>query len=184
MNMLINFVAFQVGWFAAVAGGANDLAWAGTLVALAVVTLHLARVPNPRNEAILIGIVGAAGATWESILVGVGVTAYPSGNIIAGLAPHWIVAMWMLFATTLNVSMRWMRGRRWLAAILGGIFGPLAFYAGNRMGGVTFPDFWNAMIVLAVGWGIFMPILSSLSERFDGTAVNDTTPALPAIDAR
>jgi hypothetical protein len=178
MNILINFVAFQIGWFAAVLGGANGLAWAGTLVALAMVALHLARVPNPRNEVILIGIAGSIGAVWDSTLVQLGVTSYPSGGIIPGLAPHWIVAMWMLFATTLNVSMRWLRGRWWLAAVSGGVFGPMAFYAGERMGGVAFPDFWNAMIILALGWAVFMPVLSLLSARFDGTTANDVSPAL------
>ena len=33
--------------------------------------------------------------------------------------------MWMLFATTLNVSMRFLRGRPWMAAVFGLTGGPL-----------------------------------------------------------
>jgi hypothetical protein len=169
MNLLINFAAFQLGWFATVLGGANNLAWAGTLAAMAVVALHLWRVPNRRNELLLVAVVGAIGATWDSALVALGITYYPSGILIDNTAPHWIVAMWMLFATTLNVSMRWMRGRWWLAVASGAVFGPLAFYAGHQLGGVAFPDFWLAMFVLSAGWAIFMPVLMALGQKFDGT---------------
>lgn len=179
MNLLINFVAFQLGWFATVMGGANNLAWAGTLAAMAVVALHLWRVPGWRNELLLVAIVGAIGATWDSTLVALGITWYPSGILIDNTAPHWIIAMWMLFATTLNVSMRWMRGRWWLAVLSGAVFGPLAFYAGHQLGGVAFPDFWLAMFVLGAGWAIFMPVLMALGQKFDGTEGQlRTAPAL------
>jgi hypothetical protein len=169
MNLLVNFITFQLGWFAAVLGGAADLAWAGTLVVLGLVALHLLRIPNPRAELILIASVTAIGALWESLLVALGLTWYPHGTLVDGTAPYWIVAMWTLFATTLNVSMRWMRGRAWLAAPAGAVFGPLAFYAGSRMGGVGFPDFVGAMIALALGWAVLMPLLMLLARRFDGT---------------
>ena len=167
MNLLINFAGFQIGWFATVMGGANNMAWAGTVAALAVVALHLWRTTNRRNEFILIVAAAVIGASWDSALVALNVTSYPSGTLISGTAPHWIIAMWMLFATTLNISMRWMRGRLWLAALSGAVFGPLAFYAGSRLGGVLFPDFWQAMTVLAAGWAVFMPVLIVLSERLE-----------------
>jgi cyanate permease len=56
----------------------------------------------------------------------------------------------------------------------------MAFYAGYRLGGVAFPDFWNAMIVLGIGWAIFMPLLMVLAERLDGT--NKASPALAGLD--
>ena len=40
-KILLNFVAFQIGWFACVLGGANDLALAGTLAVAVVVGMHL-----------------------------------------------------------------------------------------------------------------------------------------------
>jgi hypothetical protein len=169
MNLLVNFAAFQLGWFAAVLGGANDLAWAGTLAVLGIVLFHLVRAAQTRRELLLVAIVGVIGALWESLLVVLGLTWYPYGTLIDGVAPYWIVAMWLLFATTLNVSMRWMHGHLWLASISGALFGPLAFYAGSRLGGVGFPDFSSAMIALAAGWAVIMPLLILLARRLDGT---------------
>ncbi|MDX5152261.1 MAG: DUF2878 domain-containing protein, partial [Acidiferrobacterales bacterium] len=101
---------------------------------------------------------------WESALVSLGITSYPSGTLVSGFAPHWIVVMWMLFATTINVSLHWLRNRAWLAALTGSVSGPLAFYAGHRLGGVEFAQPAIAMIVLAVGWAMFVPLLFRLGS--------------------
>ena len=169
MNLVFNIVGFQFGWFAAVLGGAHDYAWAGTIAALIIVAVHLLRVTKPYKEALLIAIAALIGFTWESMLVSLGVTTYPSGTLLAGTAPHWIVAMWMLFATTLNISLRWLRNRIWLAVLTGAISGPMAFYAGHGLGGVEFSHPVPAMVVLAAGWAIFVPLLVWLSVRMDGT---------------
>jgi hypothetical protein len=60
--------------------------------------------------------------------------------VLPWLAPVWIIAMWAGFATLLHVALRWLLPHRWLAALLGAVGGPLAYYAGMRLGAVNFPD--------------------------------------------
>ena len=118
--MIVNIVLFQIGWFACVLGAAHAMPWAGTGVAAAVVAYHLMRAARPPEELKLIAVALVIGAAWDSALVALGWISYPTGNFIAGVAPHWILAMWALFATTLNISMRWMK-QRWVrpAVVLG-----------------------------------------------------------------
>ena len=168
MHILINYVAFQLGWLAAVLGGANQLPWLGTTVAMAVVLVHLHFANQPSRELQLIAVAAAIGALWDSLLVALGWLTYPSGTLIIGTAPHWIIAMWIMFATTLNVSLRWLKQRWVLAAVLGAIAGPLAYYAGHELGGVQFADPGMALAALGVGWAVIMPLLVALSDRFDG----------------
>lgn len=168
MLALINFVAFQIGWFAAVLGAANNMPWAGPLVITLVIALHLAIVRQPKAELTLIVICGLIGAVMDSIFVAAGWVAYPTGSIIENAAPYWIVAMWMLFATTLNMSLGWLKPRKAIGAVFGLIGGPLAYYTGNKLGGITFVDFSAAMIALGIGWGVAVPILLILAERFNG----------------
>jgi hypothetical protein len=165
-----NFLLFQVGWFAAVLGGAYGLPLAGTAVALTVVVFHLASTPRPLPELVLIGIATAVGAAWDSLLVATGWLVFASGTLVPGTAPVWIVAMYALFATTLNVSLNWLKGRYLIAALFGAIGGPLAYYAGMKLGGVSFPDMPVAMTALAIGWGVLMPVLMVLARRFDGVS--------------
>ena len=45
-----------------------------------------------------------------------------------------MVALWAAFATTLNVSLRALRQRYLLSAVLAAVGAPLAYYAGARAG--------------------------------------------------
>jgi hypothetical protein len=168
MNILFNAIAFQLGWFACVLGGANQLPWLGTLVAALIVAWHLSQAPRPGREVTLLAAVGALGALWDSLLVAAGWLNYPSGTLLSNTAPHWIVAMWVLFASTLNVSLRWLRGRWTLATLLGAAAGPLAYYGGAKLGGVVITEPLSAFTALAIGWAVFVPLLIWLSTRFDG----------------
>jgi hypothetical protein len=76
--------------------------------------------------------------------------------------------MWVLFASTLNVSLRWLRGRWMLAMLLGAVAGPLAYYAGAGLGGVVIAEPLPAFTALAAGWAAFVPLLIRLSTRLDG----------------
>jgi hypothetical protein len=166
--MLINIVAFQVGWFSCVLGAANGLPWVGPVVVMAVMGLHLARVQRPAQELKLIAIAAAFGLIADSLLLASGWLYYPSGSWIPGLAPYWIVAMWALFATTLNVSMRWLRTSLPLAMAFGAVGGPLSYAAGARLGGLEWVAPTWALGALAVIWAIAMPMMVLLSSRYDG----------------
>ncbi len=168
-SIIMNIVLFQLGWFCCVFAGANHMPLAGTVAALLVVAWHLAVSFDHRKELTLLLIAALIGTAWESLLVSAGILQYPSGTITQGMAPSWIIAMWMLFATTLNVSLRWLKHRPGLAALLGAIAGPAAFFTGHKLGGVEIPDMAVAMLVLAIGWSILMPLLMSISNRIDGT---------------
>lgn len=176
MNVLINFVAFQLGWFASVLGAANEMPWMGPAVILAVITLHLRRADDAGREARLIGLSLLMGLLVDSLLLASGWLQYPVGFWIPGLAPYWIVTMWALFATTLNVSMRWLHARPWLAAALGGIGGPLSYLAGERLGAINLVQPLAAILALAVAWSVAMPLLVRLASRFDGFARSPVPP--------
>lgn len=170
MAIFINFIAFQIAWFAAVLSAAAGQPWVGALIVAAIVVLHLARAERPRAELTLVLACGAIGGVWDSILVATGWVAYSSGMFLPYAAPYWIIAMWMSFATTLNVSLAWMKGRGWLAAGFGLFGGPLAYYTGEKLGGITLADPVPALVALGVGWAVMMPLLLGLAERLDRDA--------------
>ncbi len=168
MQMLINFIAFQVGWFSSVLGAASDMPWLGPLVFVGVAAIHLSQAGRPELELGLVLACGIIGTWFDSFLVAMSWVAYPSGQFSPFLAPFWIITMWMLFATTLNRSMGWLRGRFALAALLGAIAGPGSYIAGQKLGGIEFVDPGAAIVALAIGWAVLMPLLMMLAERLDG----------------
>jgi len=167
MRIFLNFALFQVAWFACVLGAANGAPWLGPLVVAAVVAYHLKRVPEPRAEVILLMLAAMTGLVFDSLLVSAGWLAYSSGQWHPLLAPYWIVAMWIGFATTLNVSMAWLKGRSYLAFVLGAIGGPLAYLGGAKLGGVSLVDTTAALAALAMGWALIMPLLMLAAQRLD-----------------
>jgi hypothetical protein len=168
LRLIANFVAFQAGWFACVLGGAQGWPWTGTAIAAAIVAGHVASARRPLEEFKLAAVAVLIGAVWDSSLVALGWTAYASGTLLPGTAPNWILALWALFATTLNVSFRWLHGRWLLAAFLGAVAGPLSYWAGVRLGAVRFVEPVSAVIALAVGWAVLMPALLALTRRYNG----------------
>jgi Na+-transporting methylmalonyl-CoA/oxaloacetate decarboxylase beta subunit len=182
--VITNLLVFNAGWLSCVLAGANHLPWLGTVTALLIVVRHLSIAADARKELSLILIAGGIGAVWDSALVYAGILEYPSGTLIEGTAPNWIIAMWLLFATTLNVSLRWLKQRPALAGVLGALSGPTAYFAGHKLGGVQIPDLAVAMLVLGCGWALIMPFLMSVSNRLDGIKVQTSSPALAECNAR
>jgi hypothetical protein len=165
---LINFVLFQIGWFACVWSAAHSTPLLGAAAVILISSYHLALTEQPRQEIILLVAAALIGLVWESLLVWHGVLVFNSGMIVAGMAPYWIVAMWVLFATTLNLSLRWLKDRLLLSILFGALGGPLAYFAGARLGAVTMPDQWLSLAIIGIGWAVLTPVLIILARRFDG----------------
>lgn len=171
---IVNLVAFQAGWLACVLSAANGLPWAGVIAALAAVALHLALAVNAAAEIRLVALALALGCVFDSALLATGWVSYPSGVMSAYVAPYWILAMWALFATTLNVCMSWIKRSLPLAAVLGAICGPLSYLAGARLGGIALLEPFPALVALALIWAIAMPTLVLAARRHNGV---EATPA-------
>ena len=165
MGLIKNFIGLQIGWFACVVGAAQGYPLVAVAVASIIVILHLLRDNNLYSELCLIISAVFIGIIWESLLLASGWLAYASSGS-ANIAPIWLVAMWALFATTINHSMAWLKNRYFLALLLGAVFGPLAFIAGENLGAVVFLDRTVALTLLAVGWAVLMPLLLWLAEQF------------------
>ncbi|WP_198969042.1 DUF2878 domain-containing protein [Xylophilus sp. ASV27] len=163
--LVTNVVLSQVGWFAAVLGAAHGWPATGAWLALALIGVHLALAPDTRGELRLVALAMAVGAMWDSALAAAGLIHYTAGQWAAWMAPYWIIVLWGLFATTLNVSLRWLQGRWWLAAVLGALAGPLSFAAGSRLGAAQFTHPVLAPAVLALGWACLMPLLVRCAQQ-------------------
>ena len=81
----------------------------------------------------------------------------------AALPPPWMIGLWALFASTLNVSLNWLKKHTALAILLGAISGPLCYWAGERLGALSLLNFNSAMVYLALGWAIAVPLLLKLA---------------------
>jgi hypothetical protein len=85
--------------------------------------------------------------------------------MLFGLCPSWMAALWANFAGTLHLCPDRVRGRYWLASILGTCGGPLPYYGGQCLGAMQLGS--NAamsLLVIAVEWALVKPALVYLPE--------------------
>ena len=167
---LVNFAVYEAAWFACIFGVAHGQPLWGTAAVVASIAWHVAISARPASELALIVILCAVGFVAESLVVAQGNVAYRAGQPVAWLAPYWMVALWGEFGIALNVTLRWLKRKPWLAALLGAVFGPLSFMGGVRMGGARFVDEPAALVTLVVMWAVLMPLVMWISDRFDGVA--------------
>jgi len=167
-QIAVNFIIFQLGWFSCVLMAARGLPETGIMIALLLVSVQLFLAENRQNLLILLLVITLIGSAWDSVLTSLNILVFNTGMIVNFLAPGWIIAMWLIFATTLNVSFRWLHGRYWIAMLLGALFGPLAYQAGAALGAVVIPDNLLANLVMAAGWSLLMPLSIKLAEIFHG----------------
>jgi len=170
MKFVLNMLLFQIGWLACVLGAASGRPWAGVVTAVAVIGWHLARATEPTRELALVAVAALTGATFETVLAQAGWVHFDSGVLLKGTAPYWMVALWAVFATTLNVSLRSLRERPWLAALLGAAGGPAAYYAGAQLGALEFVTVGAALAAIGAGWALLAPALLLAARRMDGYA--------------
>lgn len=95
--------------------------------------------------------IGSAGLLLDSGMTALGLLRFGGHPFEPWLCAPWLCALWYLFATTLHQSLRWLEGRTWLAALIGGIAGPVSYRAGEVLGALTLgPGRNSALLLLAL----------------------------------
>jgi hypothetical protein len=168
----INIIGYQIGWFACVLGAVYDMLLAGILLSVFIIFWHIYQAARPRIEFITLSLAGVVGLIWESALVNANLISYNYGMVFDDVAPLWIIMLWLLFATTFNVSLKWLKTRLLMATIFSAVGAPLAFYAGYRLGALDFTNMLSALMAQAVGYAILVPLLLRFAQNYDGYSHN------------
>jgi hypothetical protein len=164
-------VAFQAGWLATVLGAAKGLVWLGPLAVLAAIVAHATLASRPGLELRLLLAAAAVGLAVENTLLTLGLVHYAGDPV---WVPLWMVALWPLFATTLNLTLAWLKPRLRLATVAGALAGPLAYAGGEALGAITLHG--HALMVLALVWAAAFPALLALARRWDGCGPGEGRP--------
>lgn len=166
LALVVNFLAFQLGWFACVLGAARGWPLFGPLVTLLILAPMAWFAPNPRGFLWLLALGAAVGFCWDSALALLGLMRFAGGSA-APVAPAWIVALWMLFTSTCNRSLRWLQASLPLAVGLAVVAAPLSYLAGARLGALQIPRPVAGLAAQALGWAVILPALLRAARRLD-----------------
>lgn len=162
-----NYLLFQLLWLAALMGALQN----SSLPALASLAVMLGWAARhgvlSRADMVMVLIGLGLGLVGEMFWLLPGLVVYQAQPLF-WLPPLWILALWAGFALMFNHSLRWLRGRPFLCALLGASGGVLSLLAGIRMGAAVAPlGVLPLALVYAAVWALLVPLLSSLSARLD-----------------
>ena len=165
--VVANVLLFQLCWVAFVGGAGKGRWWLGFPLLAGFAAWQLAISRWPRADVLLIVVSAVLGFAMDSALVQAGLLEYSAPVPWEGFAPLWMVGLWIGFALTLNHSMTFLHGRPALAALLGVIAGPFAYWiAASQWNAATLHEpMWQPLAALAVAWGILTPVLAELAAK-------------------
>ena len=167
LDKVINFIAFQVIWLIAVIGAANEI-WLPT--ALAVAAFCCWQLPSKRRHKSDLALIICAilsGLLLDSLWQATGLIEFKLALPL--IAPVWILLLWVTLALSINHSLAWLKKNIWLAVLFGAIGAPLSYFAGSKLGALTYPQgLLMIHILLSISWAIIMPLFTHF-ERFTQT---------------
>mgnify|MGYP000226268331 CR=1 FL=1 len=158
----LNAILFQLGWFCCVLGGN----WLALLALLLMLLIHFFYVMTDQREWLLIIAVTVIGVIIDSILTFFTVLQFEERTL--AYIPFWLMFLWCFFATSLRHSLSWLRGRLLLASIVGAAAGASSYYAGSRLGSVSFGQPLSlSLIYIGICWAILLPLLIKFTYWLD-----------------
>lgn len=175
--MIWNVVALNLGWFACVLPAVWGMPWLGPVCVTVLIAVHLALMPARRREVAMILALAIFGYAADSIPTLLGVFEFPEPARLGGPSPLWMVALWCNFATAPSLALYWLAHRPVLAAALGAVGGPMAYFGGMQLGAMVTPLGTGTMLaVVAVEWAIATPLIMWAAVRL-GRMTRQPVPA-------
>lgn len=166
MRLFFNILGFQTAWWACIAGVGRGFEIPALLYGLALAGLHLHFAPQRAQEAQLAAFAWVLGMAADTLLQMASVIRF-YGWALGPLSPFWLWLLWVLFAMTLNTSLRFLQTHTlWLSSVAGLVLGPLTYLAGAQLGAASFDNSAIHLIALAVTWGLALPVLVYAAKHF------------------
>ena len=164
-NNIVNGILFQGCWLACAIGSARGLTWPALLGFAVLAAWQLQPPRRARSDVKLLGIALVLGLIFDTLWLQLDLLSFTTSTPVAGIAPAWILFLWLAFALTVNHSLVFLKAHPLLPAIMGMIGGPMAYFAGVKFGAISYHgDPLLVSACLALGWALSMIILVRASD--------------------
>ena len=146
-------ILFQVAWFGCILSAADGQLWLASLVIWATAIFLARGLPMA-----LIVLSVAFNVFGDGALCRLGLLLSAEGAVQTW-PPFWLMGLWVAFAALVPSGFSWLKGRLWLAAILGAVFGPISYASGVKLGALQFGSWTDSILGVGVLWLVAFPTL-------------------------
>lgn len=164
MTNTLNFGAYYAVWILTILAASAGHPWIATAIPACGVLWHLERCGFHAGETRLTWAALAVGLLVDNALTAAGLCAFDATTGPLPV-PLWMTGLWPAFAATLRHALRWLLGRPALAALLGGLGGPLAYLGGQSFGAITLPHEALSLLGVGVAYAAAVPLLARIAAR-------------------
>ena len=164
-----NLISVNIGWLACISGAAWGHYWLGLVVVPILFVIHITAIERRKIRKIFIVALAttAIGFLMDTTLIIVGALEPNRWLMPAPFTTIWDLMIWANFSLTLDASLRFLQKRPLVAALLGAIFAPGSYYAGDRLGALKFSEpVISSLLWVGVVWLFAMPCLSGMAMYF------------------
>ncbi|MCB1671805.1 MAG: DUF2878 domain-containing protein [Gammaproteobacteria bacterium] len=97
------------------------------------------------------------GVVVDSLYTATGIFQFPDHSL---LLPLWMWALWIAFATTLPMSLRWLGKHPLVAALTGALGFPFSYLLGFELGAIAYPhSLYPTLLLIGITWALLLPLL-------------------------
>jgi len=155
--VVFNLVGFNLAWFGLVY-------WGNTFIPISLLLLiaHFRFIAKVPGELLLVAMVTVIGILVDSLLLKLDVFIFTNNNHI----PFWLMMLWACFSATLCHSLRFLAGSKILQLVVGGLFAPLSYIAGQKLAAVEFgQSLTSTYLLLSLLWAVLFVLFFAIKNR-------------------
>lgn len=157
-QMILNAIFFNFSWLGLILIGDYFIP-----VALAWLAWHVSECEERDKEVVLICCLALTGFIVDSVLIHLSIFDFGDDMQVI---PLWLITLWACFAATLRHSLSFMQKHILLPIIAGGALAPLSYFAGAKLGAVSFPQpTVVTFLVLSLIWMSILLTVNSILKK-------------------
>ena len=166
IKTILIILGFQIVWFACAIGAAQGIYYLPFITGFLMISGVVLSTPDKKSLLTFILWSTVLGFLVDTVLLQHQLIQFKSLNPypLNLYQPWWMTILWASFASSFSTSFQWLANKYRLAAVLGGVFGPIAYYSGSQLGAIA-PISQQGLILVGLFWLISMPLMVWLSFR-------------------
>ena len=158
LSKLFTLIGFKITWISCIFGEIYISGWFGFFIGLVFLLSFFLYTEKKLQSFNIILIFSVLGYSFDSLLSLSNLYTINSQNNFLFL-PIWFMVLWPSFCTLLVDCFSFLKKKYFFAILLGGIFGPISYYAGlslNLANAINYSVFF----IMAIFWSSMMFIYS------------------------
>ncbi|WOX05828.1 DUF2878 domain-containing protein [Microbulbifer pacificus] len=181
VHLLIAGVTFEFVWLLCVVNPGNAFVVGITAANVALHFFLFCRLPADGDDqkrrrdypgplvrcCAWVGLIAITGICMDSLLFKAGIFFPTPESERFVLVPLWLACLWVNFALALRFAFVFLQRNLIIAALFGGVGGPLSYFFGAAIGGsvALSEPLWATLLLLSLLWAVFLAGAMKLARQ-------------------